>query len=496
MKQLNLTEVGNLPSSVKTPTYSLSQVKAGIVHFGVGNFHRAHQAVYCESLLNEGNMEWGITGVSLRSATMRDNLAPQDWLYTLTEIGETTSYQVIGALRNVLVAPESPSKVIDVLSSNQTDLVTATITEKGYYLKNGGVDKSHPDITADLASLSAPKTIYGFIAASCINRAEHSGQPFTVLCCDNMQGSGEILKQGVELVLQHHNKEVIAWVKQNVAFSASMVDRVTPATNDELIQSVADELGVKDAAPVSTEPFTQWVIEDNFAGKKPPFDKAGALFVKDIHPYEKVKLRFLNSSHSMLALMGYLAGDDYVHEAISRKDMAEFANAALTKDVLPVTHVPADIDGLDYIEQVFKRFQNKYLPYRVLQVASDSSQKIQQRWFPAIEDAIKSDKSAPYMAFALASWVCFVLRAVQANVISDPQSDNLTKWVEALSTSDNPDISDLQNIKALLCVADAPKFSFFQDSDFLREVSTNVNAISVNGIEQALSQFLSLNGSK
>lgn len=264
-----------------------------------------------------------------------------------------------------------------------------------------------------------------------------------------------------------------------------MVDRVTPATSDELIQNVADSLGVEDAAPVAAEPFTQWVIEDNFAGKKPPFNDVGALFVDDILPYEKVKLRFLNASHSMLAHMGYLVGDEYIHETISRQSFAAFTRLALTQDVLPVTHIPAEIDGLDYIEQVFKRFNNHHLPYRVLQVASDSSHKIQQRWFPAIEDAIKNNRHVPFMAFALASWVCFVQQGVNAQVINDPQLDKLNQCVEALSTPDETEISNLRNIKALLGVADASKFAFFHNSDFLNQISASAKDICTLGIENA-----------
>ncbi|MBU2978577.1 mannitol dehydrogenase family protein [Alteromonas sp. C1M14] len=479
MDRLSRQTLVALPSEVETPNYGKADISAGIVHFGVGNFHRAHQAAYFDTLLNAGEKTWGIVGVSMRSARMRDNLAPQDYLYTLAEVGEQTQLRVVGAIQTILVAPQTPQDVINAVAQATTELVTTTITEKGYCLGNGKVDDSHPDISHDLTSLEAPKTTYGFLAAALIKRHQSSGQPLTILCCDNLNSGGERLREGVALMLAKHGPDTQRWVNEQVAFASSMVDRVTPATDDALVNQLSPMLTVHDAAPVSAEPFTQWIIEDNFAGKKPPLEQAGALFVSDISAFEKVKLRFLNASHSMLAMMGYLMGDDYIHEAVARPLLARFADEALRLNVLPVTHVPSSISGDAYIEDVFTRFRNHHLPYRVLQVGSDSSQKIQQRWFPAIDDGLNQQADVSYLAFALAAWACFVDKAVKNNVLNDPQKEPLSAWVQQES-------GDIAN---LLTIAEANKFGFYEHKGFMEQAREYQRSIAASGIEAALKTF-------
>lgn len=478
---LNKSALTNLCASVEKPNYELSETSSAIIHFGAGNFHRAHQAVYCDTLLNKGESQWGITGVSLRSSTMRDNLASQDYFYTLAILGEETRYRVIGAIKNILVGPETPQAVIDKLAQSHTELVTTTITEKGYYLADGAIDQSHPDIVNDINSLAIPVTVYGFIAAALIKRAKDNAAPLTILCCDNMHAGGQRLKDGVKLILGLHSKETLPWVEKNVAFSSSMVDRVTPSTDQTLIDTVAQDTGVYDNAPVSAEPFTQWIIEDNFAGQKPPFDKAGALFVNDIAPFEKVKLRFLNAGHTILSALGYLAGDKYIHEALLRSPLAQFTEQALKLNVLPVTSVPSDVNGETYIDDVLQRFRNSHLPYGVLQVGTDSSQKIQQRLFPSIDDALSNESDCSYLAFALAAWVCFVQKASDSQQLNDPLALNFAQYIEQGA---NNDVYDFLNL------AGASKYSLFTDNTFMASVNEYYHCINRVGAEQAVSDFL------
>lgn len=480
MNRLSRRTLATLPSEVKTPGYAHGDISAGVVHFGIGNFHRAHQAAYFDALLNEGEKAWGIIGVSMRSASMRDNLEPQDYLYTLAQVSEHTQLQVIGAIQAILVAPQTPQAVVDAVADSKNQLVTTTITEKGYCLGNGKVDAAHPDIRHDLSTLDAPKTTYGFLAAALIKRHQDHQQPLTILCCDNLNGGGEKLREGVTLMLKKHGLDTLSWVNEHVAFSSSMVDRVTPATDDALVDQLSTKLTVQDAAPVSAEPFTQWIIEDHFAGKKPPLDQAGALFVADISPYEKVKLRFLNASHSMLAMMGYLMGDNFIHEAIERPVLARFADEALRLNVLPVTHVPSNMSGETYIQDVFTRFRNHHLPYRVLQVGSDSSQKIQQRWFPAIDDALSQQADVSYLAFAVAAWACFVEQAVANDVLNDPQKARLSACVQKQKVVDIAD---------LLVIAEADKFTFYQHQGFMEQVRQYQLSIASSGIQTGLETF-------
>lgn len=467
----------SIPKYLSTPDLS-SPVTSGIVHFGTGNFHRAHQAVYCDDLLSQGENSWGITGVSMRSPDMRDNLAPQDFLYTQATLGEATDYRIIGAIQDILVAPENPQMVIDAIANDTTQLVTTTITEKGYCLSLGKIDVKNSLIIDDLNSIAAPKTTYGFIAAALIKRCNQQGMPITILCCDNVSNGGEHLRLGVELMLTKHSTSTQQWMdKGNVSFASSMVDRVTPATNNQLINSVNEQLGVTDAAPMAAEPFTQWTIEDNFAGHKPPFNKVGAQFVRDIPPFENVKLRFLNASHSILAAMGYLAGDKFVHEALQRPTLASFAEQTLTDNVIAVTSIPDMIDINLYIQEVLGRFHNQNLPYAVLQVGTDSSQKIQQRWFPSIDDALKQESDYSYLALSVAAWVNFISKALLNNDLNDPLRDELSK----IAVTGNTNI-----VNDYLALAGANMFTFFSDESFMSNVKKYHSLINELGIIEAI----------
>jgi len=473
----------SLPNSIKTFTYDRSAVRSGVVHFGLGNFHRAHQAVYYEDLLERGETQWGITGVSLRSASMRDDLRPQDYLYTLAILGETTEFRCIGAIQNVLVAPESPAAVIGLIADPTTQIVSSTITEKGYYLGPKGPNFDQPDMARELKSLDSPKTIYGFLACGVI--ARHRAAPsskLTVMCCDNISKGGDILKQAVTALLKTHDPDALAWAQNHLTFISSMVDRVCPATDDTLRDAVLTQTGRKDARPVSAEPFTQWIIEDNFAGERPKLESSGAVFVEDIVPFERMKLRYLNAAHTIASTLGYLSGTTYVHEALNQPEILSFMRRALTLNILPNAAVPEGYDGASYIEDVISRFQNQNLPYANLQVGTDSSQKIQQRWFPTIDQALEQNGEHSYFQFALAAWVIFIKTALEEGVLNDPKKADL------LAT----EADDLQHlISDYLKIAAADQFSFFSNVDFMQGVAEHAKAIDANGLLPALKQFIS-----
>jgi len=473
----------NLPDNIRQFSYDRSAIKAGIVHFGLGNFHRAHQAVYVEDLLEQGETEWGITGISLRSAAMKADLEPQDYLYTLAVLGETTEYRVIGAIKNVIIAPNNPQAVIDLIASSDTHVASSTITEKGYYLSSGEVDFKHPTLKAELTSLNRPTTIYGFLAAGIIQRHKTApdGSKLTVMCCDNISTGGEILRHGVHHLLNLHSPETLKWAQSHVGFISSMVDRVSPATDDALRAQVLADTGRRDARPVSAEPFTQWIIEEGFAGKRPAFDTIGAVFVDDIAPFERMKLSYLNAAHTIASTLGYLSGDIYVHEAIERPNVFKFMRQALYENVLPNANVPDGYDGAAYIEDVIKRFQNANLPYANLQVGTDSSQKIQQRWFPTLERAVSQNADASYFAFGFGAWANFIHAALEKDVLNDPQK-------AALKAIEENDVS--RRTLDYLKIANAEKFSFFNNSKFMTSVTTYANAINTHGIDKALEGFL------
>ncbi len=484
MKKLSLSTLRDLPEKVKTPTYRKSDVSASIVHFGVGNFHRAHQAVYCDRLLNLGENQWGIVGVSLRSPDVKNNLLPQDYLYTQPTLGKNTEFQIIGSIKDIIVAPEDPMAVVNVVADPQTQLVTTTITEKGYCLTHGEIDTDHPSIIQDLQSLKYPSTVYGYIAAGLIQRFSKNCEPLTVLCCDNVQAGGDHLKNGVSLLIDKYvgrnDHELKVWMSNHVSFLASMVDRVTPATNDNLRQQVADNISILDTSPVAAEPFSQWIIEDNFSGVRPPFDKAGALFVEDIAPYEQVKLRFLNAAHSILSVLGYLMGDVFIHEVLKRNTLTIYADRVLKLGVLPTIQTPKGVDAGEYITQVFNRFRNERLPYAVLQVGSDSSIKIQQRWFVSIDCALAQGIDMRLWSLALAAWVAFVQKALIKGELVDPLVDRF---------SDQVIRSEGNDVSVFLSIAGAEKFLFFSNVEFMSEVQSFYCLINESGIDAALKRL-------
>jgi fructuronate reductase len=448
----------------------------------VGNFHRAHQAVYVEDLLEKGNLQWGIAGVSLRSAGVRDALAPQDYIYTLALLGEQTKYRIIGALKNIVVAPETPQAVLDYLANPKTQIVSSTITEKGYYLSSGEVDFEQPALKAEAESLTSPSTIYGFLAKGLIKRCKATPDAkLTIMCCDNISGGGELLAQGVKTLLGKHDKAALAWTESHVSFISSMVDRVSPATDDALVETIAQATDRRDAAPVSAEHFSQWIIEENFAGARPDFDKVGADFAESIVPFERMKLGYLNAGHTLVSTLGYLSGDEYVHEALRHPDILQFMRQTLYENVLPYAGMPKGYDGPSYIAAVVDRFQNASLPYANLQVGTDSSQKIQQRWFPTLNLALGQENESPYFAFCLAAWFVFIETALQKGVLNDPKKSDFEQVTET---------NIAKKLRAFLTLCNAENHAFFTQLAFITAIEGHVQNIQTHGIKVALRNFL------
>ena len=483
---LNRTRLPELSRSVETPRYDPRAVKCGVVHLGVGNFHRAHQAAYFDDLLNAGHLGWGITGVSLRSPKTRDALIDQDYLYTLAEQSESHSFRVVGALQSILVAPEDPKAVIERLASNETMLITTTVTEKGYLLCDSGVDFDSPPFQSDLDSCDAPRTVYGFLAAALARRAKFGADPVTVLCCDNIQNGGAVLRQGTERLLAERATVDVAWLSSNVSFISSVVDRVSPTTTELLKTTVQRELGAHDAWPVATEPFSLWVIEDYFFGERPPLDTVGALFVPDVLPFERMKLAYLNAAHSVIAVLGYLLGDEHVHVALENKELREFTRDFLRGDVLPVTPMPREVDEVVYIKDIFARFENAALPYKTTQVCSDSSQKIQQRWFPTINAAVSSGAESRRLALVLAAWVAAVERMVKTEEVQDSKRDELIVSITASRSTS-------EKIEKTLAIAGAARWRFSSNRSFMNNVVSSSMRIRERGIESVLVDYMAQN---
>ncbi|RWE16908.1 MAG: mannitol dehydrogenase family protein [Mesorhizobium sp.] len=378
--RLSNATIAELPAEVLIPRYACNSVTPGIVHLGVGAFHRAHQAAYVDACLADGESDWGIVGVSLRSPDTRDALQPQDGLYTLAirdSAGE--QLQVIGSIQSLLVAPEYPGAVLAALTDPRIRIVTLTITEKAYLrAADGTLDSAHPDIVHDLANPGSPKTAHGFLTESLARRSIAGTPPFTVLCCDNLPANGATLHRLLIEFAKLRDADLGRHVADEVAFPSSMVDRIVPATTDADRTRIGQQLGVEDAWPVMTEPFRQWVVEDRFPAGRPAWEKFGVTMVEDVGPFEDMKLRLLNGAHSGIAYLGLLSGHATVDCAFADPSIRQFVDR-LWAEAIPTLPQDAGLDPIPYTAELAQRFSNTALAHRTAQIANDGSQKLPQR---------------------------------------------------------------------------------------------------------------------
>lgn len=425
--RLSAAALPTLPATVIRPNYDLAAVRVGIVHLGPGAFHRAHQAVYVDDLLAD-HPDWGICGVSLHSAGVRDALRPQDGLYTLALLGEQTSLRVIGAIRELLVASEDQAAVLARLAEPAVKLVTLTITEKGYCLAGEDLDLAHPDIAHDLAAPQTPRSAIGYVVAGLRERRARGVAPYTVLSCDNLAGNGHRLRRAALQYAARIDAELAAWIEAEVAFPCSMVDSITPATDDALRQRVADALGCVDAWPIQREAYTQWVIEDRFCNERPPFERAGATLSHDIAGYDRAKLRLLNGPHSTLAYLGSLMELETVSAAMAEPLLAGFIERLMRQDIVPSLPALPGFDPQAYVDAILARFRNPAIRHLLAQIAWDGSQKIPVRLLGTIAEALAAGRPIERLCLPVAGWLHFVARQARNGVaIVDPLADNLAR---------------------------------------------------------------------
>lgn len=429
-----------LPASVLRPMGNPDLRRTGIVHLGIGAFARAHLAAYTGPLLDAAP-EWGILGTSLRSTGTRDALITQDWLYTLVErdrAGEHIS--IPDALTGILVAPENPMALIAHLTDPKVRVVTMTVTEKGY-CRGAGTDhlnEADPGICHDLANPASPRTMPGLIVAALAARRAAGIKPFTILSCDNLTTNGHTTAQIITQFASLRDPDLGRYIKGEVAFPCSMVDRIVPATTAQDRSHIADILNIDDAWPVICEPFQQWVIEDDFPTGRPNWEQTGATFVTDVRPYEDMKLRLVNCSHSAIAYLGQLAGWPNVAAAIANPALAAFI-AGLMAECASTLHMPSGVDLAGYCHSILHRFANPALCHLTKQIAMDGSQKLPQRLFAPALDYVRTGARAPSMAFVTAAWLLFLRGKAEdgsALVLDDPRADELR--AVALTTTDAP----------------------------------------------------------
>ena len=406
--RLSAANLAQAKAGVERPRYDRSAVTPGIVHLGIGAFHRAHQAVVVDEVLNS-DPSWGIAGASLRRPDTSDALNPQDGLYSvLVKDGEARHLRVIGSVLEVIDAPRNREGLLKRMADPATRIVSLTVTEKGYCYNaaTGGLDTQHPDIVADLSHPREPATAAGLIAEALRRRMEAGLAPFTVLSCDNLPHNGAVSSRVFTEYAEAVTPGLGRWVRDNVRFPATMIDRIVPATTDADRAEVAGLLGLEDAWPVMAEPFLQWVIEDKFVGARPPFEQGGAEFVGDVAPYERMKLRMLNGTHSTMAYLGYLSGYEFIAQVIADANFRRFIGNALAEEIAPTLGMPkAQTDA--YAAKLLERYSNTAMKHRTYQIAMDGSQKLPQRLLGTVTDRVKAGAPFERLALGIAAWMIY-----------------------------------------------------------------------------------------
>jgi fructuronate reductase len=486
--RLCLARLGQLPAAVARPGYDVARVTCGLLHLGIGAFHRAHQAYYTDTALAGGDKDWGIVGASLRAASVRDRLVAQDCLYTLVEKGGAGARQrVIGAVRDVVFAPDDAARLPALIADSRIRIVSLTITEKGYCHDpaSGRLNPAHPDIVHDLAHPEAPVSAIGILAAGL--RQRRNGAPITLLSCDNLPHNGAMLRQIVLDFAARLDAGTAAWIERAVAFPGTMVDRIVPATTDALIAETAAALGFADAAPVQCEPFSQWVVEDRFAAGRPAWEKTGAEMVADVAPFEEMKLRLLNGSHSMLAYLGYLGGFDTIWQVMREPDYVALMRAMMREEVQPRLALNGRYDLAAYQDKLVERFANPALAHRCYQIAMDGSQKLPQRLLGTVRANLAAGLPIRRLALAVAAWMRYVAGTDERGrpiAVQDPLADQLAARA-AQAGGDPAAIADsLLGVRAVFG-DDLPAAARLRD-----EVSTALAALVAHGARATVREYV------
>lgn len=476
--------------AVRRPDFDRLGLTTGIVHLGLGAFHRAHQAVYTDGLLRR-DPRWGIVGASLRSPATRDALAPQDFLYTVVERDRKGDHlRIIGALLGAVVAPDAPENLVALMTRPSVKIVSLTVTEKGYLRDpaTGALDEDQPDVRHDATHSDRPRTTPGFLVAALARRREAGLPPFAVLSCDNLPSNGETTRRVVLRMAELQDRELARWVENEVAFPSTMVDRIVPATADADRALVAKALGMEDASPVVTETFSQWIIEDRFPADRPAWEETGATFTTDVAPFERMKLRLLNGSHSAIAYLGLLAGYPTVADAVSDPALARFIRAMMDEEVTPTLDLPASVDLSAYKDQLMARFANPALRHRTAQIAMDGSQKLPQRLLEPIRERIAARAPIDRLALAVAGWMRHAVGTDEAGrsiAIDDPMGERMS----ALAREAGPVAARLA--PALMSISEVFGEDLPRDPRFTGPLTAALDRLFATGIRKAINADLS-----
>ncbi|KAL1607866.1 hypothetical protein SLS60_002804 [Paraconiothyrium brasiliense] len=487
----------NLPkfSQAETaPNYDRTKLKHGIVHVGVGGFHRAHLAVYVDRLLSKFSAnEWSICGVGLTpfDASMRDALGPQDHMYTVIErSARGSSAHIIGSISDYIFAPGNEEAVIAKMADKDTHIVSLTITESGYYYNENTheLEVSDPNIQSDLTGDGPPRTTYGYLTEALARRYKAGLKPFTVMSCDNMQKNGSISRNMLLAFARLKNPNMAAWLSENGAFPNSMVDRITPRTVDEDKEGLKQQFGIEDAWPVVTEPFMQWVLEDNFSDGRPDFENVGVQVVptvRDVEQFELMKLRLLNGGHVAMGYLASLAGFTYVHEVIADPLFSQYLNDLWYEEVKPLLPAIPGVDVDEYIQTLHSRFSNPTLKDEVARICLGGSGKMPQFIIPSIAEQIESRGPIGRLTLCVAAWFRY-LTGVDENGKTYKIDDPMAKELQALAREGGASPNALLGMQNLF--GDDLRY----DGRFVREITMAMRTLDRRGARKTLEKYVEL----
>lgn len=428
---------------LRVPTYDRAALTPAVVHFSVGGFHRAHQLVYFDDLAEQGVSDWGVIGVGLHSPAMRDALRPQDHLYTVVErssAGERA--RVIGSMIDYHFAPDSPERVLALLTDERIRLVTMTVTGNAYRIDALSGEFAPDDaVRADLADPHHPRSLFGYIVEALDLRRRAGMRPFTVLSCDNMQQNGEAARAAVVGFAQLRDEVLARWIADTVAFPGSMVDRITPSTSEQDRDDIARRFGVADTWPVITERFSQWVMEDSFCNDRPPLERVGVQFVTDVGDHELMKTRLLNASHSALGHLGQLAGLTRVDEVMADPVLGRYVTRLMADEIAPLLPPPAGVDLAGYQRSLLQRFADPSIGDRLDRLCRRGSSKVPLYLLPSLRTALATGRPSRLLTLAVAGW-CRYLQGTDlsggALVVVDERSAELRRLARAGGTDPRP----------------------------------------------------------
>jgi mannitol 2-dehydrogenase len=438
--KVSTANLKSLAGNVQVPGYDRAALKEGILHIGVGGFHRSHQALYLDELFqNHGLKEWAICGVGImpQDKAMFEALTKQDCLYTLVErVGEKSTARVIGSLKSYIFGYENPEAVFEKLADSDIKIVTLTATEGGYcfHQGTGELDFENAGVQNDLANPLKPRTIFGYLSEGLKRRKNANAGPVTILSCDNLQGNGHVAEKTLLAYCAKSHPELVAWIKENVTFPNCMVDRITPATTDAERTFVSRQYGIEDSFPVVAEPFKQWVVEDKFIAGRPPLEKVGVQFTAAVAPYERMKIRLLNATHSAMGYLGYLAGYRYIYEIAQAPEFIPYLKALMDVEVTPLIENVPGINLDEYKATLMERFANESIKDQALRICMDGSSKMPKFILPSISEELERGGSYTRLALCVASWLRFLNAKDEAGEeipIQDPQADRLKAAAQA-----------------------------------------------------------------